>query len=158
MRTKNGKGSKKTGGKTRAFFTDEKIKFIAGILITGFAFYLLLACVSYLFWWKTDQSLPDSQIISGSEVVVKNWSGKSGHFLAKFMISSGFGLGGFFIPLIVGVTGLYLLNFPKLRPMKLITKFALAAILLSSTSEFYFRTGRFIPGKRARRCSWLQHN
>jgi DNA segregation ATPase FtsK/SpoIIIE, S-DNA-T family len=137
-RTKNGKGSKKTGGKTRAFFTDERIKFIAGILITGFAFYLLLACISYLFWWKTDQSLPDSQIISGSEIVVKNWSGKSGHFLAKFMISSGFGLGGFFIPLIVGVTGLYLLNFPKLRPMKLITKFALAAILLSLLLSFVF--------------------
>jgi DNA segregation ATPase FtsK/SpoIIIE, S-DNA-T family len=137
-RTKNGKGNKKTGGKTRAFFTDERIKFITGILITGFAFYLLLACISYLFWWKTDQSLPDSQIISGSEIVVKNWSGKSGHFLAKFMISSGFGLGGFFIPLIVGVTGLYLLNFPKLRPMKLITKFALAAILLSLLLSFVF--------------------
>jgi DNA segregation ATPase FtsK/SpoIIIE, S-DNA-T family len=139
-RTKNGKGSKKTGGKTRAFFTDERTKFISGILITGFAFYLLLACVSYLFWWKTDQSLPDSQIISGSEVVVKNWSGKSGHFFAKFMITSGFGLGGFFIPLIVGVTGLYLLNFPKLRPMKLITKFALAAILLSLLLSFIFGT------------------
>jgi DNA segregation ATPase FtsK/SpoIIIE, S-DNA-T family len=70
--------------------------------------------------------------------VVKNWSGKSGHFLAKFMISSGFGLGGFFIPLIVGVTGLYLLNFPKIRPMKLITKFALAAILLSLILSFVF--------------------
>jgi DNA segregation ATPase FtsK/SpoIIIE, S-DNA-T family len=69
---------------------------------------------------------------------VKNWSGKSGHFLAKFMISSGFGLGGFFIPLIVGVTGLYLLNFPKLSPMKLITKFALAAILLSLLLSFVF--------------------
>ena len=39
---------KKTGksvrdqGKSKSFFTDERIKFFCGILITGFALYLLL--------------------------------------------------------------------------------------------------------------------
>ena len=80
--------------------------FLFGILITGFAFYLLLACVAYLFWWKTDQSLPDSDIVSGPDIAVKNWSGKSGHFLAKMIISNGFGFGAFFIPLIFGTIGL----------------------------------------------------
>ena len=75
--TKNAKGSEKS----KPFFTDERIKFIAGILITGFAFYLLLACISYLVWWKTDQSLPASDVVSGPDIEVKNWSGKSGHFL-----------------------------------------------------------------------------
>ena len=70
-------------GKSKSFFTDERIKFVFGILITGFALYLLLACIAYLFWWKTDQSLPDSDIVSGPDVEVKNWSGKSGHFLCK---------------------------------------------------------------------------
>ena len=86
--TKTAKGSEKS----KSFFTDERIKFVSGILITGFAFYLLLACVSYLFWWKTDQSLPDSDVVSGPDVEVKNWSGKSGHFLAKMIIRYGFGL------------------------------------------------------------------
>ena len=55
--------------KSKSFFTDERIKFVMGILITGFALYLLLACVAYLFWWKTDQSIPNSDIVSGLSLI-----------------------------------------------------------------------------------------
>jgi S-DNA-T family DNA segregation ATPase FtsK/SpoIIIE len=132
------KNAKKTLNKSKPFFTDERLRFLFGILITGFALYLLLACVSYLFWWKTDQSFPDSQVISGPDVVVKNWSGKSGHVLARMIISYGFGFGAFFLPLIIATVGLYLLNFPKIRPVSLITKFAFAAILVSLILSFIF--------------------
>ncbi|MBK8883135.1 MAG: DNA translocase FtsK [Bacteroidales bacterium] len=132
--TKTAKGS----GKSKAFFTDERIKFIAGILVTGFAFYLLLACISYLFWWKTDQSLPASDIVSGPDVEVKNWSGKSGHFLAEMIIRYGFGLGAFFVPMIFGTIGLYLLRFPKIRPLTLVIKFTFAAIIISLMLGFIF--------------------
>jgi DNA segregation ATPase FtsK/SpoIIIE, S-DNA-T family len=124
--------------KSKSFFTDERIKFVIGILICGFALYLLLACVAYLFWWKTDLSLPDSDIVSGPDIAVKNWSGKSGHFLAKMIIGYGFGYGAFFIPLIFGSVGLYLLNFPKIKPLKLIAKFTFAAIILSLILGFIF--------------------
>ena len=132
--TKAAKGSEKS----KSFFTDERIKFVIGILITGFALYLLLACVAYLFWWKTDQSLPDSDIVSGPDIAVKNWSGKSGHFLAKMIIGYGFGYGAFFIPLIFGSIGLYLLSFPKIKPITLIAKFTFAAIILSLILGFIF--------------------
>ena len=132
--TKNTKGSEKS----KPFFTDERIKFIAGILITGFAFYLLLACISYLLWWKTDQSLPTSDVLSGPDIEVKNWSGKSGHFLAEMIIRYGFGFGAFFIPLIFGTIGLYLLRFPKIRPISLILKFTFAAIIISLMLGFVF--------------------
>jgi S-DNA-T family DNA segregation ATPase FtsK/SpoIIIE len=132
--TKNAKGSEKS----KPFFTDERIKFIAGILITGFAFYLLLACISYLLWWKTDQSLPTSDVLSGPDIEVKNWSGKSGHFLAEMIIRYGFGFGAFFIPLIFGTIGLYLLRFPKIKPVSLILKFTFAAIIISLMLGFIF--------------------
>jgi S-DNA-T family DNA segregation ATPase FtsK/SpoIIIE len=132
--TKNTKGSEKS----KPFFTDERIKFITGILITGFAFYLLLACISYLLWWKTDQSLPTSDVLSGPDIEVKNWSGKSGHFLAEMIIRYGFGFGAFFIPLIFGTIGLYLLRFPKIRPISLILKFTFAAIIISLMLGFVF--------------------
>jgi len=134
------KSSKTTKGsvKSKPFFTDERIKFVMGILITGFALYLLLACVAYLFWWKTDQSIPDSDIVSGPDIAVKNWSGKSGHFLAKMIIGYGFGYGAFFIPLIFGSLGLYLLSFPKIKPFKLVTKFTFATIILSLILGFIF--------------------
>ncbi len=134
---KNSK-STKSPVKTKSFLTDERIKFVIGILITGFAIYLLIACVTYLFWWKTDQSIPNSEIVSGPEVAVKNWSGKSGHFLAKMIIGYGFGFGAFFIPMIFGAIGLYLLNFPKIKPFRLIVKLAFAAIILSLILGFLF--------------------
>jgi DNA segregation ATPase FtsK/SpoIIIE, S-DNA-T family len=132
--SKNAKGS----AKSKSFFTDERIKFIAGILVTGFAFYLLLACISYIIWWKTDQSLPASSVISGPDIEVKNWSGKSGHFLAEMIISFGFGFGAFFIPMIFGSVGLYLLRFPKIRPLSLVLKFTFATIILSLLLGFIF--------------------
>jgi S-DNA-T family DNA segregation ATPase FtsK/SpoIIIE len=134
---KNAKASK-SAVKSKSFFTDERIKFVIGILITGFALYLLLACVAYLFWWKTDLSIADSDIVSGPDIAVKNWSGKSGHFLAKMIINNGFGFGAFFIPLIFGSVGLYLLRFPKIRPFNLIVKFSFAAIILSLLLGFIF--------------------
>lgn len=72
---KTGKASKNPS-KSKSFFTDERIIFLIGILITGFAFLLLLACISYLFYWKPDSSLPHSDVVSGPEIVVKNWEEK----------------------------------------------------------------------------------
>jgi S-DNA-T family DNA segregation ATPase FtsK/SpoIIIE len=135
---RRGGKSSRSQEKSRSFVTDERIKFILGILLTGFALYLFLACVAYLFWWKTDLSLPDSEVASGADIEVKNWSGKSGHFLAKMIISYGFGYGAFFIPLIFGTTGLYLLNFPKIKPWNLILKFAFATIILSFILSYIF--------------------
>jgi DNA segregation ATPase FtsK/SpoIIIE, S-DNA-T family len=130
-------GTKKTGkssknpSKSKSFFTDERIRFLFGILITGFAFILLLSCISYLLYWKLDLSLQQSDVVSGPDINVKNWGGKGGHFLAKLIIQNGFGFGAFFIPLIFGAIGLRLLNFPKIRPWVLSAKFAFAAIILS---------------------------
>ncbi len=137
-RTKKPGRSARNQAKSKSFFSDERIRFIFGVLITGFALYLLIACISYLFWWKTDLSLPDSAIVSGPDVEVKNWSGKSGHFLAKMMIGYGFGYGAFFIPLIFGTIGLYLLNFPKLKPWGLVNRFTFAVIILSLILGYIF--------------------
>lgn len=134
----NGRKTTKTKAKSKSFFTDERIKFVFGVLISIFALYLLLACVAYLFWWKTDLSLSDSQVVSNADVNVRNWSGKSGHFLAKMIVGFGFGYGAFFIPLIFGAVGLYLLDFPKINLWKLVTKFTFAAIILSLILGFIF--------------------
>jgi hypothetical protein len=46
-----GKTAKKGNDTTKSKSSsgNEKIKFVFGILISGFALYLLLACVAYLF-------------------------------------------------------------------------------------------------------------
>ena len=139
-----GRKASKTKAKSKPFFTDERIKFIFGILLSGIAVYLLLACVSYLFWWKTDLSLANDKVFSGPEINVKNWSGKSGHFLAKMIVGYGFGFGAFFIPAIIGAIGLYLLSFPKIKLWKLIVKFTFAAIILSLLLGFIFSNSNFL--------------
>lgn len=140
----NGRKASKTKAKSKPFITDERIKFIFGILLSGIAVYLLLAIVSYIFWWKTDLSLANDKVFSGSDINVKNWSGKSGHFLAKMIVGYGFGLGAFFIPAIIGAIGLYLLSFPKIKLWKLIVKFTFAAIILSLLLGFIFSNSNFL--------------
>ncbi|MBA4321938.1 MAG: cell division protein FtsK [Odoribacter sp.] len=122
--------------KSRSLLTDERLKFVGGILVTGFAVYLLFAFIAYLFFWKQDQS----QIINGLSdpgVQAKNWSGKSGAWFAELIVGNGFGLGAFFIPLIIGSIGLYMLKFPKIRIWKLIAVFTFAAIILSLILGFF---------------------
>jgi S-DNA-T family DNA segregation ATPase FtsK/SpoIIIE len=136
------KDKKKTG----SFFSDERIKFLLGILITGFALYLLISCISYLFNWKPDSSLPPSDVISGPQIVVKNQGGKAGHYLAELLIKYGFGFGAFFIPLIFGALGLRMLNFPKIKPLSLSVRFAFAAIILSLILGFIGGSGNTYLG------------
>jgi S-DNA-T family DNA segregation ATPase FtsK/SpoIIIE len=124
------KRSSSRNEKSKSFFTDERIKFVGGILVTGFAVYLLLALIAYLFYWKQDQSQIGLSIADAS-VQAKNWSGKSGAWFARSIVGNGFGLGAFFIPLIIGSIGLYMLKFPKIRLWKLITVFTFATIIVS---------------------------
>ncbi|NLN29847.1 MAG: DNA translocase FtsK [Bacteroidales bacterium] len=114
------------------------MRFVTGILVSGIAVYLLLAFIGYLIWWKTDLSIPAADILSGPDVQVKNPSGKSGHYLAYMMISNGFGLSAFFIPMIFATLGLYLLKFPKIKFWNLTAKFVFATIILSLILGFIF--------------------
>ncbi|HRR15976.1 MAG TPA: DNA translocase FtsK 4TM domain-containing protein, partial [Bacteroidales bacterium] len=133
-------GKKNSTGNTRGkkSGSGEKFRFLFGIILTGTATYLLIAFIAFLFWWKTDLSLATDQVISGPELQVKNWSGKLGVWLSEFFITNGFGLGAFFIPLIIAAAGLKLLNFPSLRFWKLLLKFTFATILLSLLAGYVF--------------------
>jgi DNA segregation ATPase FtsK/SpoIIIE, S-DNA-T family len=125
-RKKSNAGSEKS----KSFFTDERIRFVSGILITGIAVYLLVAFIAYLFYWKQDQS----QIITGladPAIQAKNKAGKIGARLAELIVGNGFGLGSFFIPLILGSIGLYMLKFPKIKVWRLIAVFTFATIIIS---------------------------
>ncbi|MBM3420192.1 MAG: DNA translocase FtsK, partial [Bacteroidetes bacterium] len=115
----------------------ERIKFITGAILTGFAIYLLFALIAYIFWWKTDQSI-GNQVISSAEVEVRNWSGKSGHWLASLLITKGFGLGSFLFPVMTGALGLFLLNLRQIKIWSLSVKLAFAIIFISLLLGYLF--------------------
>jgi len=95
------------------FFRDERVWFISGMFSCLFSIYLSIALVSFIFTWQADQSFEWQNVFSASDVSVENWGGKVGAFFANMLISDGFGLGSFVIPLIIGLGGLRLM---KLRP------------------------------------------
>lgn len=138
----NRKGARNKPGRK----TNENFKFLAGIVLCGTAFYLIIAFIAYLLWWKTDQSLPADQVIAGADVQVKNWSGRLGVAISGLLITNGFGLGAFFIPLIIGAAGLKLLNFPGIKVWKLIFGFAISAILFSLVLGYAFGSAKGFLG------------
>lgn len=117
---------------------DERLKFVFGTAVTGFAIYLLFAIIAYIFWWKTDQSLQPSDVISAADVQVKNWSGKSGAWMAELIVNKGFGLASFLFPVMVGGIGLYMLNMRQIKAWSLTIKIAFAIIILSVAFGFLF--------------------
>jgi S-DNA-T family DNA segregation ATPase FtsK/SpoIIIE len=131
------KKNKNNTVRKKSLFRDERVKFVFGILITGFAVYLIVAFIAYLFWWKQDQSIMNN-ILSGSDVQARNWSGKSGQWISDLIITHGFGLGSFFIPLILASIGLYMLNFPGIKLWKTILRLSFATIILSLCLSFIF--------------------
>ena len=114
-----------------SIFRDERIKFISGLVITGFAVYLLFAFIAYLFWWKYDQSFDPSQVISGAEIEVRNWSGKSGAWFADVFMRQGFGLAAFFIPVIFASIGLKLLNLSRIKAGIITRNMVVGTIIIS---------------------------
>jgi len=69
---------------------------IIGILILLLAIFSVVACTSYLFSWKADQSLlTDSELVESEDV--HNLAGKPGFKWAYFLVGKGFGLACFFL-------------------------------------------------------------
>ncbi|MEA1886629.1 MAG: DNA translocase FtsK [Bacteroidota bacterium] len=126
---------KKTG---YSVFSDERIKFVTGLLITGFSVYLFFAFIAYLFWWKADQSFDPASVISGAEIQVKNWSGKSGAWFADIFINKGFGLAAFFIPVILAAIGLRMLNIKRIKAFRITRDLVLGTIILSIILAYLF--------------------
>ncbi len=143
MKKRNKKSSRSKGkdGPVKksgySVFKDERIKFISGLIITGFSVYLFFAFIAYLFWWKADQSFA-APVLSGAEEQVKNWSGKSGAWFADIFINKGFGLAAFFIPVILAAIGLRMLHIKNIRAGRISRDLVLGTIIFSIILAYIF--------------------
>ncbi|MDX9729999.1 MAG: DNA translocase FtsK 4TM domain-containing protein, partial [Bacteroidales bacterium] len=73
-----------------------------------------------------------------------NWGGKIGFKLSHYFIFNGFGLGSFFIPLIIGAFGLALLKVRYFRLWKNVLRFLLATVLVSAILGYLAGHSTFI--------------
>ena len=120
------------------FLRDERFKLTLGIFFVLFSLYLYLAFTSYFFTWKTDQSFEWSRVFSGPEIIVDNWAGKFGAFLANKFINHWFGIASVVLPFILLIAGLRLINIRTLPLGKTSRILLLGTILLSIILSFMF--------------------
>jgi S-DNA-T family DNA segregation ATPase FtsK/SpoIIIE len=120
------------------FLRDERFKMTLGIFFILFSLYLYLAFISYFFTWKTDQSFEWSRVFSGPEVMVNNWAGKFGAFLANKFINHWFGIASAALPFILLIIGLRLINIRTLPLGKTGRILLVGTILLSIILSFLF--------------------
>jgi len=121
-----------------------KLRFISGILTVGFAFYILLAFFSFLFTGFADKSKFDLSwwdLVRDSDITVKNWTGKTGAYLADSFINQGVGVAAFAMVVILFVLGFRLLGARILPLKKTLLHSFFITIWLSVTMGFLFISG-----------------
>ncbi len=87
----------------------EKIRVVLGITLILFSLFCAFACLSFLFTWKADQSMKFHNFWDAA-VLVENWGGKMGAWLANVFMYNWFGVAGFGVSFMVFAVGLRLLN------------------------------------------------
>ena len=93
----------------KMFFTNERTRFITGLVIAIITIYIGLALISFFFTGGADQSkienvpLADLLTNRGS---VENWTGVRGAVLADLLMNRWFGISSFMILFFLGSVGI----------------------------------------------------
>lgn len=128
-------------GKAKAFFTDERLHRIIGLGFILSAVYMLVAFISFLFTWKTDQDqLVGSwgALLTNSTITVDNWLGKLGAIVSHQFIHSWFGISSFLFILVFFLIGFKIVSGISLLPLKKVVKHSLFALVWVSVAMGYF--------------------
>ena len=121
----------------KMFFTNERTRFITGLVIAIITIYIGLALISFFFTGGADQSkienvpLADLLTNRGS---VENWTGVRGAVLADLLMNRWFGISSFMILFFLGSVGAKLMN---LRRVSLLKRFLFCAAMLIWGSMFF---------------------
>lgn len=121
----------------KMFFTNERTRFITGLVIAIITIYIGLALISFFFAGGADQSkienvpLADLLTNRGS---VENWTGVRGAVLADLLMNRWFGISSFMILFFLGSVGAKLMN---LRRVSLLKRFLFCAAMLIWGSMFF---------------------
>jgi S-DNA-T family DNA segregation ATPase FtsK/SpoIIIE len=104
---------KKYFAKFKGFLNNRQVQTVSGVFLFLFGVFLAIAFVSFFFSWKNDQSLLNE--FFNKQEQAQNLLGKTGASLSYFFIYKGFGIASFMIPLLLMLTGTYLLLLIKLK-------------------------------------------
>ncbi len=121
----------------KAFWTNERTRFITGLIIEILTIYVGLALISFFFTGSADQSkvenVPVADLLT-NRGSVGNWTGVRGAFIADLLLNRWFGISSFMILFFTGSWGAKLMN---LRRVSLFNRFLFCASLLIWGSVFF---------------------
>ncbi|MDN5348692.1 MAG: segregation ATPase FtsK/SpoIIIE, family [Bacteroidales bacterium] len=122
-------------------------KKLVGIFFIFVAIYLALALTSFFINWfnqVTDDVIADitiSRLLTDIELNISNWTGNLGAFLAQFLAKEGFGVGSYYLVLILFAWGIQLGSNIQLFKAWTLWKYGfLSLIWLPLLLAFIFRT------------------
>jgi S-DNA-T family DNA segregation ATPase FtsK/SpoIIIE len=127
--------------RTSIFKTTRGQKFVVGFFFVIIALFLLLSFISYYISGSNDQSQIDQ--LANRNVVVENWLGKIGAWLADFFLYQGFGIASFLFVKIFFLIGAYLVIDLPLSKIRKSTFWDLYAIV--TISLFFGLIWDYVP-------------
>lgn len=121
----------------KTFLTNERTRFITGLILEMLTIYVALALISFFFTGAADQSLVQN-IPLGDLLInrgaVENWTGVRGAFLADLLMNRLFGLSSFALLFFLGSVGAKLMGLSR---VSLIKRFLSCAAILIWGSVFF---------------------
>lgn len=119
--TKKKENNGSTWRAVKAFFTNERTRYITGLVICLFTIYIGLALISFFFTGGMDQSkienVPLSDLVS-NKGSVGNWTGVRGAYLADLLMNRWFGVSSFMILFFLGSVGMRMMNLARISLFK----------------------------------------
>lgn len=136
--TKQGNTSKEGKVSTiKLFFTNERTRFVAGLIIMIITLYIGLALISFFFTGGADQSkienVPIADLLA-NRGSVSNWTGVRGAYLSNLLMNRWFGVSSFMILFFLASWGAKLMS---LKRVALFRRFLFSAVMLIWGSIFF---------------------
>ena len=138
---KNGSNNAGMFSQVKEHFNGYKTRFITGLLLVVFSFYLAIAFISFLQSGFADRSkfdLPFWTLISDPDIQVENVTGKIGAFLADSIINNGVGIAAFSLVFLLFIIGTRMLGARILPIKKTLFHTLIITIWVSVTLGFFF--------------------
>ncbi len=132
-------GSSSEEGKLNSiklFFTNERTRFVTGLVIMFFTLYIGLALISFFFTGGADQSkiehVPVGDLLANRGSVA-NWTGVRGAYISDLLMNRWFGISSFMILFFFASWGAKLMS---LKRVALFRRFLFSAVMLVWGSVF----------------------
>ena len=114
------------------------IRLTLGVLFGILTLYTLVALLSYVFTWTTDQSLKFDPAFFSMDASAANAGGKVGYLWANLLVNKLFGLGAFAIPVFLGALSVYCLRLKRVNLLRVFLLCAFGAVIFSVLLAYVF--------------------